>query len=483
MRVSRKIIQNLSYKVIAAPEKTNLAGTVMALSPDGSGVVRADDGKVVFVPLTVAEDEIEFRITSRKKKAFFGEVISITSPSPHRTPAPDPEFPAHGGAPWQMIAYPEQLKWKEQFVRDGFERIAKIPVPFLEPIVASPITERYRNKMEFSFGHEKVGMTILPDGSKQFCDESPGLGLHRRGNWREIVRITDTILAPREMIEVNKIIENFALASKLPVWNPFPNKGFWREAMVRFSHSTGELLIRLTVGMQTDADFFIPLAKILQEKITGFVGLVVTTYNGVSVAPPNTPSVVIAGKNSYHEHFCGLNFEVASDAFFQVNTPAAESLVASIAEFAELSGTEHVLDLFCGTGAIGLALAKKCQSVTGIELVESAVEIARTNAAQNNIHNAEFFAGAAEEILGKIAQQKHFDTAIIDPPRAGLPKKARQILAELAADKLVMVSCNPATLARDIADLQPFGWKLVRVRAHDLFPHTPHVETVALLTR
>ncbi len=464
------------------PENPHLRGTVQALSSDGSGVVKTDD-KVVFVSLTVPGDDILFRIKSRKKKAFFGELVEVVSPSAERVSAPDPEFPHHGGAPWQMITYPEQLKWKEQFVRDGFERIAKIPIPLLDAIVASPITERYRNKMEFSFGYEKVGVTTLPDGSKQFCDESPGLGLHRRGNWREIVRITDTLIAPHEMILVKDIIEAFALASKLPVWNPFPNKGFWREAMVRRSQASGEILVRLTVGMQTDADFFLPLAEQLRAQVPGFVGLLVMTFVGVSVAPPNTPSVVIAGKDSYRERFCGLDFEVASDAFFQVNTPAAEQLIATIAEFAQLSGHENLLDLFCGTGAIGLALADKAKSVSGIELVASAVEAAKHNAKQNGIANARFFAGAAEDLLADLAKQTHFDAAIVDPPRAGLPKKARTVLANLPADKLVMVSCNPATLARDIAELQPFGWQLQRVRAHDLFPHTPHVETVALLTR
>ncbi len=462
--------------------QSSLIGKVVALSPDGSGVVKTD-GKVVFVPLTIVGDEIEFRICGKKKKAFFGEVVEIKSPSPHRVDPPDPEFPQHGGAPWQIIDYSEQLKWKEQFVRDGFERIGKIANPPVEPIVPSPITTRYRNKMEFSFGYEAVRVQTAEDGSKTFFDENPGLGLHRRGNWKEIVRISDTILAPPEMLHAKEIIEDFALKSRLPVWNPLPSKGFWREAMVRQSHATGEMFIRLTVGMQTDAEFFLPLFEQLQSNLPHLVGFVVMPFAGVSVAPPNTPSELISGKPEYTERFCGLDFAVAADAFFQVNTPAAETLINTIGEFAELSGNEDVLDLFCGTGAIGLALAKQSQSVTGVDIVESAIEAATANAERNGIANATFHCGPAENLLPQISESQHFHTAIVDPPRAGLPKKSRQTLAELPADKLVMVSCNPATLARDVLELLPLGWRLRRIRPHDLFPHTPHTETVALLTR
>jgi 23S rRNA (uracil1939-C5)-methyltransferase len=480
---------------------------VMGLSPTGDGVVKTDS-KVIFVPLAIPGQKIVGKIIRRKKRVFFGETEEVIKKSPHEENPKDPEFPHHGGAPWQCIEYKEQLKWKEQFVRDAFERIAGIQDPPVEEIVESPITERYRNKMEFSFGHSQMRTETDEQGNKTHFDEQPGLGLHRRGNWREIVRITDTCLASKEMMNIKDTIEHFAMETGKPVWNPIRNTGFWRHVTVRESHRTGEMLINIQVAEEMDDDFWEPLRKRFSQESTSpdhpftkewsspcfskrglggdfsqIIGITITVYGGNSVAPFDAPTKTIFGRDHFFERFCGLVFKISHNAFFQVNTESAEKLTETIAEYAGLHGSEHVLDLFCGTGSLGLSVAKHCQSVTGIEVIASAIRDAQENAKRNEVQNTEFIAGPVENVLPEVLQRKHFDAVIVDPPRAGLTKKARKLIGNLPVKKIILVSCNPATLARDLLQFEEMSWKLKRARAHDLFPHTPHVETVAEIVK
>lgn len=461
-----------------------LESEVLGLSPTGDGVIKVD-GRVIFLPLAVPGQTVRFEIKKRKKKVFFAKILEVLKKTPHEVSPLDPEFPHHGGAPWQHITYDEQLKWKEQFVIDALERIGGIKNPPVDNIAESPATIRYRNKMEFSFGHSRMRTETAEDGTKTHFDEDPGLGLHRRGSWREIVRITDTCLASKNILHVRKIIEDFALNSKKPVWNPIQRKGFWRHVTVRESIRTEELFINIQVSEKAEKAFWEPLVSLLKnsEKSSQIVGITLTFFGGVSVAPPNTPITILFGRNHFFEEFCDLRFSISQNAFFQVNTPSAEKLVDTIAEFAGLDGTEDVLDLFCGTGSLGLSVARKSKSVTGVEIIESAVKDAKRNAKANGVENTEFIAGGVETVLPEILERKTFDAVIVDPPRAGLPKKARQTLASLPVKKMILVSCNPATLARDLLELEEVGWKLAKARPHDLFPHTPHVETVAEIVK
>lgn len=463
-----------------------LEGEILSLSSTGDGVLKTD-GNVVFVELGVPRQTVQIEIIKKKKKVFFAKVLEVLKKSPHEVAPFDPEFPQHGGAPWQHIAYSEQLVWKESFVKDSLVRIGKQENPCVDDIVESPTTERYRNKMEFSFGFERMRTETDEEGNKTHFDENPGLGLHRRGNWREIVRITDTLLCSTEMLTVKNILADFAAASGLPVWNPIRKQGFWRHVTVRESQRTKEMLVHVQVAERKSTAFWKEVLenvqKSLEEKNIRLAGFSVSVFAGVSVAPPNFPATTLTGEKYFHEEFCGLTFAISHDAFFQVNTPSAEKLTETIAEYANLNGNEHVLDLFCGAGTLGLSVAKHCASVTGVELITSAVKDAIKNAKANGVKNARFLAGMVEDVLPELLEQKKFDAVIVDPPRAGLSKKARKTIAELPVERLVLVSCNPVTLSRDVMDLEPFGWKLEKARPHDLFPHTPHVETVAVLKK
>lgn len=482
-RISRILEDKIFCFIRIMSDTPSLIADVIALSPDGRGIVKTDE-KVIFIPLAIPGQKIRFRICGRKKKAYFGEVLEVLESSPYQHSAPDPEFPQHGGAPWQQINYKEQLKWKQQFGEDALQRIGKVEVSQIDSIVESPEEWRYRNKMEFSFGYESMKTEYLENGEKKHIDTDPGLGLHKRGNWREIVRVTDCCIAPEEMMKIRKIVEEFALQTDLPVWNPLARKGFWRNLLLRQSQRTGEILINIFVTESKEDAFWKPLLSQLQKEIPGIVGILETVHDGVSVASFDAPKRLLFGRDHFYEIFSDLKCKISAEAFFQVNTPSAEKLVDTIAEFAELTGKERVLDLFCGAGTLGLSVAKKAKEIVGVEIIPSAIADAKDNAERNGITNASFYAGAVEHILPQILEErKEFDTVIVDPPRAGLPKKARKTLANIPANKIIMVSCNPATLARDMAELEPLGWKAERIRAHDLFPQTPHVETVGLMVR
>jgi len=453
---------------------------VFGLSPTGDAVVKIDT-KVIFVPGAVPEQRIRGRISQQKKKVFFGEILEVLEKSPHERLPLDAHFGDFGGASWQIIDEKEQEKWKFRFVADAFLRIGKLDIPEIEPILGSPDKTEYRNKMEFSFGYERMRTTTDEDGTKTHHDESPGLGFHRRGNWREITRVTESCLAKPLFFGIAGLVENFALASGLPVWNPLARKGFWRNLVVRYSPNTGEILVEIFVFEEKSAEFWSVLMADLRNAFPHIVGIMATVHNGLSVADRDAPTTVLWGRDFYRETLAECNFCVSHAAFFQVNVGAAENLVATISDFLKIREDETLLDLFCGSGTLGIAVGKKAKKLVGIELNTKAVADARKNSAENQMKNVEFLAGDAAKILATIPRD--FDAAIVDPPRAGLDKKAQSLIANLPAKRIVMVSCNPATLARDLAEITPGKWKIARIRPVDLFPQTPHVEAVVLLER
>ena len=514
--------------------------------------------QVVFVPLGIPGQTIVGQVNRKKKRSFWAEIIEIKKQSAHFVEPKEASFPQTGGALWQHISYDEQLKWKQQFVHDALTRLGGFVNPPILPIVPSPITERYRNKMEYSFGCEIRTVKTHEDGSKTFTDKNPGLGLHRRGNWREIVRIDDSILAPRVSTQILQVIEDFVLNSPLAplnkggeadVWNPLPSKGFWREVVIRTSQK-GEVLIHLkvnSVGMKelknevgTGHDpvastgqalsvrkILQPLVQILTEKFLQIISIGVTDYQG-QVSNQDDGYDLLYGQPYLHENFAALRFQVSALAFFQVNTLAAEKLIEVIEALGDFQKDQILLDLYCGTGTLGLALSSKVGSVYGIEIIADAIRDAEQNAKRNDIQNCHFFAGSVEdslpEVLREITNQSMTNdecgqnegvkelknesvkleevganpcirsnrkseienrklVALVDPPRAGLTKQARKFLRDLPCQKMIMVSCNQTTLARDLQYLGEYGWQLKQVQPVDLFPHTPHVEAVAVVER
>ena len=352
------------------------------------------------------------------------------------------------------------------------------------PILPSPEIFRYRNKMEFSCGYESM-KTEIKDDKRVYYDEGFGLGFHPEGNWSIVMNIEDALIASEEMNGLRKICLELMKSTKEKPRNPKIHSGFWRGVIFRQTKSTGEVQINFIVAKAKTKMFW---ARILdsilesaKEQNIKISGILQTAHEGKSEAINNPEIKVLYGKETFEEKLEEFIFEVSPFSFFQTNTLGAEILYKKIREFVGEKDDLRILDLFCGTGSIGIFCSEKAKEIVGIEMVEEAVEMAKRNAEKNGVKNTTFYAGKAEKVLYEIPDQE-FDVAIIDPPRSGIhPKALKFITTKLKAKHLVFVSCNPATLARDLEYMESEGWKTKKLQTVDMFPHTPHMECVSLL--
>jgi 23S rRNA (uracil1939-C5)-methyltransferase len=422
------------------------------LAYGGRGVARRD-GYVVFVPGAFAGDRVRARIERARRDYAEATAIEVVRPSADRIP----ERCRHGGeacpgAAWQSLLYERQLAEKERQTHEALARLGGLRGYAREPIVPAAETWRYRNKLEYSFGTR--GDELV-------------LGLHRRGSWAQVVDAAGCLLASERADAARSAIADWARAAGLEPYDLRHERGALRNLVVREGRHTGQLQTRLVT---TDAE--IPRPPVDLHTIAIGPG-------GGTDGPTGA-----LGEPRLRERVGGIEVEVSANAFLQTNTEMADRLYATVAEYAGLTGSERVFDLFCGVGTIGLVLARRAGEVWGIESVPEAVADARRNAERNRIDNARF--RAADARLGLrplLAEVGSPDVVVVDPPRAGLSKKVVRRLTECAAARIVYVSCNPTTLAANAAQLAEAGYRLRRVRPVDMFPQTPHIECVALLER
>ena len=425
-----------------------------SLAQGGRGIARREDGFVVFVSGALPGDVVRARVGRSKKGYAEAATIELIEPSPERVadtclhegePCP--------GAPWQGLAYERQLALKTEQVEEALRRLGGLDGFELEPIVPAAEPWRYRNKLEYSFGEREDGELVL--------------GFHRRGNWREVVDVEDCHLASDANNEARNTLRDWARSEGLPAYGPDDERGVLRNLVVREGVRTGQVQTRLVTSA---ADFVRPPVD-LHTVIDGPAG------------GTDGPTGVL-GEEHLEEELCGLRFRVSHAAFFQTNTRMAEQLYAICAEYAGLTGSERLFDLFCGIGTIGLSLASQAGEVWGVESVPEAVADAERNAKRNGIANARFVAADARLGIRPLVEEAGKpDVLVLDPPRAGLSKKVVRRVIEAEAPRIVYVSCNPTTLAPNAAQLTDAGYVLRRVRPVDMFPQTPHVECVALLER
>jgi 23S rRNA (uracil1939-C5)-methyltransferase len=432
--------------------------TVDSLAHGGNGVAR-HDGYVVFVAGAVPGDRVRATVGKAKKAYAEARAIEIVEPSPDRVPA----RADHPGAPWQVLPYERQLAVKAAQVREALERIGHLEGFELEPIVPAVEQWRYRNKLEYSFG-------TGPDG-ELVC------GFHAPGRWDQIVPMTDCLLASERSNAVRDEVLEWCRAQGLGAWDRRDQVGFLRNLVIREGRRTGELQVRLVTSPGTlDADSLADAVKC--------DGLFWTRQEQLGETVQGGETTLISGGPQLREQLGGLDFLISPEAFFQTNTEMAEQLYGIAAEFAQLRGHERVFDLYCGIGTIGLSLAARAREVVGVEIVEPAVADAIENARINDIVNARFYAGdirlAMRELVETVGRP---DVAVVDPPRAGLSQKVVRRIIEAQPARIVYVSCNPTTLAPNAAQMVEAGYRLVRVRPVDMFPQTPHIESVALLER
>ena len=436
------------------------------LAYGGNGVARLN-GFVVFVRRGLPGDLVRARVTKVKRSHAEATAVELLEPGAERVEAPCAHFGTCGGCRFQDLAYEAQLAAKAGQVADALQRIGGFTGFELEQAVAAEPVFHYRNKLEYSF-------TQGPDG--------PALGFHRAGRWDEVLEIGRCWLTTDLGNAIREAVRDWAREERLVAYDQEAQTGFLRHLVVREGRNTGQALVVLVT-----APGELPDEGYLVEVLTRFpeVRSIHWAVNDTPAEVTNLPSRLLWGDDAIEEELLGLRFRVRPNAFLQTNTAMCERLYEVAIEYAGLSGNETVYDLYCGIGTIGLSMARDALTVWGIEVSEESVACALENADLNGITNAAFFAGEVGAAVEELADRAGApDVVVVDPPRAGLSGKTLRRVARLEAPRLVYVSCNPTTLAGNAKELcGELGYRLERARPIDMFPHTPHVETVALFTR
>jgi 23S rRNA (uracil1939-C5)-methyltransferase len=432
--------------------------TVDSLAYGGAGVARLE-GYVVFVQGAIPGDRVRAVVGKSKRAYAEARAVEILEPSPDRI---EPEAD-HPGVPWQVMPYELQLKTKHDQVAEALSRIGHLSGYELEPIVPALEQWRYRNKLEYSFGTDESGQLVC--------------GFHAPGRWNDIVPMTDCKLTTARGNELREQVLAWCRERGLDAWDRTTQLGLLRNLVIREGRRSGQFQVRLVTS---PADFGVDeLAEAVDADAFFWTA---TADLGESTRGGQTS--LLKGQPKLEDRLGELSFEISPEAFFQTNTEMAEVLYGAAAEFAGLRGHERVFDLFCGIGTIALTLATRAREVVGVEIVEEAVADAIENARRNEIVNARFYAGDIRLAMRELVQQAgRPDVCVIDPPRAGLSQKVVRRIIEAWPQRIVYVSCNPTTLAPNAAQLVEAGYTLERVRPVDMFPQTPHIECVALLTR
>jgi 23S rRNA (uracil1939-C5)-methyltransferase len=451
---------------VAAPVSTGqeLELHVDSLAFGGNGVARLN-GFVVFVRRGLPGDTVRARVTKVKRNHAEALATEILVPGPERVEAPCAHYPACGGCRFQDLAYEAQVRIKAEQVADALRRLGGIADPPLEPILPAESIFHYRNKLEYSFAQYEDG---------------PTLGFHKAGRWDEVLEIEKCWLTTDLGNEIRHAVREWAREEGLVAYDQETQKGYLRHLVYREGRNTGQVLVQLVTapGEKFETGYFVEVLRRFPE-----VRSIHWAINDTPAEVTNLPTRLLWGDDSIEEQLCGLRFRVSPNAFLQTNSQMAERLYGLAREYAGLTGKETVWDLYCGIGTIGLTLAQDALTVWGIEVSEESVARAIENAELNGITNAAFFAGSVGQAVEELRDRSGVpDVVIVDPPRAGLAGKALRRLGRIGARRIVYVSCNPTTLASDVKTLRgEWGYELVRARPVDMFPHTPHVECVALL--
>jgi len=449
---------------------------IESLAFGGMGVARIDE-KVTFVKNAIPGQTVTARITKKRTSYLEARSLEVLTESPHFVPVKCEHFADCGGCTFQNLEYEQQIIAKELQVQDVFRRIGGFKDVACDSIVKCDDIFHYRNKMEFTFSNQEY----VPESDKEREPSEFALGLHAPGRWDKILNINECHIQTEIANEILTSIKE--LTKDLEPYNIREHTGFLRHVMIRVATNTNEIMVNI-VTSRDDPELLSPISNTLITKfprITSIVNNITTRKAGVSTGEHQ---IILHGNENIVEKLGEYEFMISADSFFQTNTKQAEKLYNIILEESALTGTEIVYDLFCGTGSISLYLSKQAKMVYGFELVPSAVQDAIQNAIHNKVKNAWFFGGNLENLFRENTEAKDLespDVIVVDPPRAGLHAKTVEDLLEKSPKRIVYVSCNPASQARDVALLCNEKYNLIKLRPVDMFPHTPHVENVATL--
>lgn len=432
-----------------------------ALSSDGAGIGRID-GFAIFIKGAVPGDTILAKVVHLNKSYGFAEIVKILSPSDSRREPPCDHFKDCGGCQLMCLDYQAQCEYKRGLIKDALKRIGGIEC---EPnFCPAPQPLRYRNKMVFPFS---------PKGE---------WGFYKSGS-HEVVPLNDCQLGDSLNIDILNCVQTFFRLENIPFYDEKTHTGVLRRVFTRASGSTGEIMVVISINADT-----IPHRERLVynlRQISPRIGCIMLNINKKRtnlVLGEN--NILLYGSGRLTDTLTGLSYDISAHSFFQINHEQTERLYKTVLDYAALDNTQTVLDLYCGIGTISLAAAQLAKHVIGVEIVPAAIEDANKNAERNNIKNAEFYCAAAEDIVPKLIEcETHPDVVILDPPRKGSDEKTLKAILSAQPQRIVYVSCNPATLARDVKYLCSDEYSLKRITGYDLFPQTVHVECVVLMSR
>lgn len=440
--------------------------TIEDIGTNGEGIGKAD-GYTLFIKDAVIGDTAEVKVTKAKKNYGYARLMNILTPSPYRVEPVCKVARQCGGCQIQQLCYEKQLEFKQNKVKGNLERIGGLENLQMEPVKGMADPYHYRNKAQFPIGTDKEGNIIT--------------GFYA-GRTHQIIPNTDCALGAEVNQEILQIILDFMNKNKVSAYNEETQKGLVRHVLIRYGKKTGEIMVCLVMNGDK-----IPKSQELVDNLCEIPGMTSIT---ISINRENTNVImgkdvrVLWGQGYITDYIGNVKYQISPLSFYQVNPEQTEVLYSLALEFADLKGEETVWDLYCGIGTISLFLAQKAKQVYGVEIVPQAIEDARHNAEINGIKNAEFYVGKAEEVLPEKYKNEQIraDVIVVDPPRKGCEESVLDTMAEMKPDRIVYVSCDSATLARDVKYLGERGYEVVKVQVVDQFPHTVHVETVVMLS-
>ncbi len=442
---------------------------IVDMTSDGSGVGKSD-GVVIFVPDTAVGDVCDVRILKVKKNLCYGKIEQIIEKSADRVDPVCPVSSRCGGCVYRHISYNSELKIKHKKVYDAVTRIGKVDGGKVKNIVGAydDGIDRYRNKAQIPVGLSKSGKVEM--------------GFYSRHSHR-IAPCDDCLLSPEIFTQISDTFKEFITKYSYLVYNEEKHKGKIRHLYLRIGERTGEVMVCFVVNGRR-FDHQEELFNSITEKYPEVKSIVINVNKAKTNVILGNENITVFGKDSITDELCGLRFELSPLAFYQVNRTQAQRLYEKAREYAELSGDEVLIDLYCGTGTIGLSMAKSCKELIGVEIIDKAIENAKVNAENNGITNARFICGDAEKAAAELEKEGvKPDVVIVDPPRKGLTPELIDTIAQMNPQRVVYVSCDPATLGRDLKLFEKLQYSVKEITPFDLFPRTAHCESVAKLVR
>ena len=446
-----------------------LEGKVVRVEFPNKGIVEVEgEEKKVVVKNSIPGQTVRFAVNKMRKGKPEGRLMEVVEESADEIPSACPHFGVCGGCNYQTLPYELQVQMKEQQVKKMMDEAVNGDYIW-EGVLSSPVTQEYRNKMEFSFGDE-------------YKDGPLALGMHKRGSFYDIVNVGECQIVDADYRKILNAILTFAQGTGLPYYHRMRHTGFFRHVLVRKAVKTGEILVDLVTTSEYALDKTGFVNALLGLELEGKIaGILHTKNDSLADVVKDEGTEVLYGESFFYEELLGLKFKITPFSFFQTNSLGAEVLYEKAREYIGETKDKVIFDLYSGTGTIAQILAPVAKKVVGVEIIEEAVEAAKENAKLNGLDNCTFWAGDVLKVIDDLGEVP--DMIMLDPPRDGVHPKALEKIIDFGVDTLVYIACKPTSLARDLEMLQGRGYKVEKIACVDLFPHTVHVETICLLSR